>query len=186
MNKLKKQIFKYGKVVGVGSSRVALFYDSKVFKIPYRPFGITQSKVEQSIYSHVPIHFQGFFPNPVFRSNGIVELDLVSSVDTWLGSWSDSPLDDIIAQNLIPSTQLNLFLDLLQWLSQELDIDELLYNGGNLGFKNDQHQHQHQLQIIDWGFDNHTSRGNISIIGSPVEYSSMRSKIADCLFDELY
>lgn len=180
MNKLKKQIFKYGKVVGVGSSRVALFYDSKVFKIPYRPFGITQSKVEQSIYSHVPIHFQGFFPNPVFRSNGIVELDLVSSVDTLLGSWSDSPLDDIIAQNLIPPVQLNPFLDLLQWLSQELDIDELLYNGGNLGFKNN------QLQIIDWGFDNHTSRGNISIIGSPVEYWSMRSKITDRLFDELY
>lgn len=147
MNKLKEHIYTNGRWIGEGSSRVAYELNGRIYKIPYRSIGIVQSMNEKRLYNLMKKEFNAVFPNPLFLSNGVVVLDRVQMIDELIGSWSDSALEEIIEQDLVPYDNIQFFLE----FSREAEklgasLDDLVANGANIGVQNN------MIKVIDWGY----------------------------------
>lgn len=149
MNKLKSFIYNHGKWIGEGSSRVAYQYNGLIYKIPYRSIGIVQSMNEERLYKILRHNFEDIFPTPLFLSNGVVALEKVQMIDEFIGSWSDSALDEIIERQLVPYDNIQFFFEFAREAEKHgACLDDLIGNGANIGIQNG------IIKVIDWGYTN--------------------------------
>ena len=170
MNKFKEHIYKYGKWIGEGSSRCAFELKGKIYKIPYRPVGIIQSKNEMILYEKLKNNFFNLFPNPVFHENGVVEMDKVVMIDDISGFWCDNPIDIIIEKQLVSEKNLQNFFYFTEVAGKmNYSIDDLFYNGGNIGVLND------QIKIIDWGYTNSLKPSDY--ITTTLQYKKLQERL---------
>lgn len=147
MNKFKNHLYTKGKWIGEGSSRVAYELGDRVYKIPYRSLGVVQSMNEQRLYGLLRQKFEAVFPAPHFHSNGVVSLDKVQLIDELIGSWSDSALEEIVEQELVPYDNVQFFLEFAREAEEVgASLDDLVANGANIGVQNG------LIKVIDWGY----------------------------------
>ena len=142
----KLDIIKFGILIGEGSSRKAYKMGKRVYKIPFSPEGVQQTLQEQYIYEKIDNKFKCFFPDPIFLPQKIVSMREVIFLDEIIGSWTDTPIEEIIQYGLVSENHIREFFKFIiafQKIGQS--IEELLFNGGNLGVYN------RHIQIVDWG-----------------------------------
>ena len=146
MTELEKYIYSYGKYIGCGVARRAYLLHGQVYKIPQGSYGMRQAVREKELYESLPNKFKPLFPSPQFLSQGVIICSRVKLIDEMISCWTDTPLEEIEEYSLASQSSIKLFKELLSFFNKHnLDTEDLLYNGGNLGVI------RNEIKIIDWG-----------------------------------
>ena len=141
-----------------GSARIVYLRtrDNKIFKVPRkgREIGLIQSQEEARLFALIPEEYHCFFPNPVFKKKGIIEMDYIDSLYE-LYPFSDfeynfmkwNTAEFALEQGLINKDVYNKYINLEKILSElgcyVMDINESF---DNVGVKDG------QFYILDWGW----------------------------------
>lgn len=142
MDKFKKHIMREGRLIGVGSSRFAILWRGKIWKIPFAPQGGLQTKNEQEVFHSLDEKDKEFFPEPVFYGR-IISMNYVDTASS-LFDGSDEPVNDLRA--LVGAEEYLRFLKFLHRIEDcGIDTGEIVYNGDNVGLR------KGQIRLTDWG-----------------------------------
>jgi len=142
LDKFKKHIMREGRLVGVGSSRFAVLWKSKIWKIPFAPQGGLQTKNEQKTFESLNEKDREFFPEPIFYGR-IISMNYVNTAAS-LFDGSDEPVEDLRA--LVGPEEYLRFLKFLNRIEDcGIDTGEIIYNGDNVGLR------KGQIRLTDWG-----------------------------------
>lgn len=96
--------------------------------------------------------------------------DRIDTLEDILGFFCDNPIDEMIERNLVTDESLQNFFKFVIYAEKyDLMIDDLIYNGGNLGIQNN------EIKILDWGSKEFIS--SLYHTASPIEYDSLQKRI---------
>lgn len=131
MDKLKRNIYRYGTLLGIGAGRVTFKWQNKAWKVPYNREGVLATQFEQVVFNYIVEYrpwLRDIFPNPTFLGN-IIQSDVAEPI-----------FHDILHK--FDTTHL---LEFFAMRDIEVDMEEILYTKNNLGVSGN------KVKVLDWG-----------------------------------